>query len=128
MKKVSFVLTLILGCLLTFESKAQTAKNDFTGDWDVTIMGSFLSGDGPMDYTFVFEEDANGNLSGRAYNSEDVEISKIWEVKTNQENKSLTAMFNPEGFEVNIALNIVENDQLEGSLMDFLKITGKRKE
>ena len=123
MKKLSLLFAIILGCFMTLDTKAQTTDATFEGKWDVTIMGT-PNGDATM--TFVFDKNEEGNLTGVVLNPEGVEMSKVTGISMSKENQRLYGNFVAEGYDVNIMLDLVDNEHVQGNVMDMFDAKGVR--
>ncbi|MEO6980751.1 MAG: hypothetical protein ABI113_20320 [Mucilaginibacter sp.] len=121
MKKLSLILTIAIGLFLSLTVKAQTKPDYFTGKWTVTVMGT-PNGDAKMD--FVFER-KDGKLVGAVQDSTGKELSKITQI--DEKDKSITAAFNIQSYDVTLTLDPVDDDHVKGSLMGMFDAKGIRK-
>jgi hypothetical protein len=121
MKKAVFIFSLIAGMFLCVNAKAQSAPTDyFAGKWKVTIIGT-PQGDATM--TFDFER-KDGKLTGSMRDSTDKEISKITQI--DEKEKTITAYFTAQGYDVNLLLEPLDADRVKGSLMGMFQAKGER--
>ena len=120
MKKPSLLLTVILGMLLTMSVKAQTKPDYFAGKWAVVVMGT-PNGDAKMN--FVFER-KDGKLTGTVRDTTDKELSKITSI--DEKDKTITAAFNIQSYDVTLTLEPIDDDHVKGSLMGMFDAKGVR--
>ncbi|MFA6084596.1 hypothetical protein [Mucilaginibacter sp.] len=120
MKKLILTFTVIASMFLCVGAKAQSTTDYFTGKWKVIIMGT-PQGDATM--MFVFEK-KDGKLTGALRDSTDKEISKITQI--DEKDKSITAYFNTQGYDVNLMLEPLDADRVKGSLMGMFAAKGER--
>ena len=120
MKKLNLVFTIAIALFMSVVVKAQT-KDYFAGKWTVTVMGT-PNGDAKMD--FVFER-KDGKLVGAVQDSTGKELSKITQI--DEKDKSITAAFNIQSYDVTLTLDPVDDDHVKGSLMGMFDAKGIRK-
>ena len=120
MKKLSFVLTLVLGLCLSFNAKSQTNDEYFPGKWKVTIFGT-PQGDATM--VFVIEK-KDGKFTGVVLDTTGTEISKISNVE--EAPKTITVFFTAAGYDLSLPLEPVDADNVKGSLMGMFDAKGVR--
>lgn len=111
MKKLSLIFTVVVCMFLSFNAKAQSNADYFAGKWKVTVFGT-PNGDAKM--TFLFEK-KDGKLTGALRDSTDKEISKITQI--DEKEKTITAYFNTQGYDVTLELTPIDTDSAKGSLM-----------
>lgn len=80
------------------------------------------NGDAKMD--FVFER-KDGKLVGAVQDSTGKELSKITQI--DEKDKSITAAFNIQSYDVTLTLDPVDDDHVKGSLMGMFDAKGIRK-
>lgn len=125
MKKASIIFfTLFLGIAVKGLAQAAdtTAADYFAGKWEISILGT-PNGDSKLvaeltrkDGTLSGElKDPSGNLPGA------IPISNIEETK-----EQLTIYFSAQGYDVNLVLAKVDQDNLKGSLLGMFDSKAKR--
>lgn len=121
MKKLSFFFTVMLGLFIAANTHAQTAPADYyPGKWNVVIIGT-PQGDSKM--TLVLER-KDGKLTGAVQDSTGKEISKITSV--DEKNKTITAAFTAQSYDVTLTLDPVDDDHVKGSLLGMFDAKGVR--
>ena len=120
MKKLSFVLTLVLGLCLSFNANSQTNDEYFPGKWKVTIFGT---PQGDVTMVFVIEK-KDGKFTGVVQDSTGTEISKITNVE--EAAKSITVYFSAAGYDLSLPMEPVDADNLKGSIMGMFDAKGIR--
>jgi hypothetical protein len=120
MRKLSLIFTVALGLFLAISAKAQTAPDYFPGKWNVVVMGT-PNGDAKM--TFVLER-KDGKLTGAVQDSTGKEMTKITQI--DEKDKSITAAFTIQSYDVTLTLDPVDDDHVKGSLMNMFDAKGVR--
>ena len=126
MKKLSLILTVVLGVFLSLNVKAQTTAattapaDYFPGKWNVVVKGT-PNGDAKM--TFVIER-KDGKLTGAVQDSTGKEMTKITSI--DEKDKTITAAFTIQSYDVTLTLEPVDADDVKGSLMGMFDATGVR--
>ncbi|WPV02022.1 hypothetical protein SNE26_09565 [Mucilaginibacter sp. cycad4] len=120
MNKLSVMLTVIVGTLLTLTVKAQTKTDYYPGKWNVLVMGT-PNGDSKM--TFVLER-KDGKLTGAVQDSTGKELTKI--TRVDEKDKTITAAFTAQNYDVTLTLEPVDDDHVKGSLMGMFEAKGVR--
>jgi len=120
MKKLSLIFTVVIGLLLSSNVKAQTKPDYYPGKWNVLIMGT-PNGDSKM--TFVLER-KDGKLAGAVQDSTGKELTKITSVE--EKDKTITAAFTIQSYDVTLTLDPVDDDHVKGSLMGMFDAKGVR--
>lgn len=92
-------------------AKAKTTADYFAGKWNVIIIGT-LNGDSKL--TLVFDK-KDGKLTGAVRNSSDKEPAKITQI-----DKSITAAFNVQNYDVTLTLDPVDENNVKEALWVFL--------
>jgi len=115
------MITALLAMFVTFGAKAQAPADYFPGKWEITILGT-PQGDAKL--TFVFER-KDGKLAGTVRDSTNKELSKI--DKIDEKDKTITAAFNIQSYDVTLTLEPVDADHIKGSLMQMFEARGVRK-
>ena len=119
MKKLSFILTVAIGMLFGLNAKAQTTDY-FPGKWNVVVMGT-PNGDAKM--TFVLER-KDGKLSGAVQDTTGKEMTKITSIE--EKDKTITAAFTIQSYDVTLTMEPVDDDHVKGSLMGMFDAKGVR--
>lgn len=120
MKKLSLIFTVVLGLFFAFNAKAQSKPDYYPGKWNVIVMGT-PNGDAKM--TFVFER-KDGKLTGAVQDTTGKEMTKITQI--DEKDKSITAAFTIQSYDVTITLDPVDDDHVKGSLMGMFDAKGVR--
>jgi uncharacterized protein YvpB len=122
MKKLSLILTMVMGLLFSNYAKAQSNADYFVGKWKITVIGT-PNGDASMYFKFEKKE---GKLTGNISDSTGTAISTITSIE--ESGKSITAYFTTQGYDVNIQIEPLEGDadKVKGSLMGMFDATGVR--
>ena len=126
MKKLSLILTVVLGVFLSLNVKAQTTAvttapaDYFPGKWNIVVKGT-PNGDAKM--TFVIER-KDGKLTGAVQDSTGKEMTKITSI--DEKDKTITAAFTIQSYDVTLTLEPVDADDVKGSLMGMFDATGVR--
>jgi hypothetical protein len=132
MKKHHLIFTLILALFVSVNVKAQTTTTAtatgaattttdyFPGKWNVVIMGT-PGGDAKM--TFALER-KEGKLSGAVQDSTGKELTKITSIE--EKDKSITAAFTIQSYDVTLTLDPIDDDHVKGSLMGMFDAKGVR--
>ena len=119
MKKLSLILTVVVALFLSLNAKAQTADY-YPGKWNVTVMGT-PNGDAKM--TFVLER-KDGKLTGAVQDTTGKEMTKITQI--DEKDKTITAAFTIQSYDVTLTLDPVDDDHVKGSLMGMFDAKGIR--
>jgi hypothetical protein len=120
MKKLSLILTVVIALFLTVKASAQTTADYFPGKWNVVILGT-PNGDAKI--TFVLER-KDGKLAGAVQDSTGKELTKITQI--DEKDKSITAAFTIQSYDVSLTLDPVDDDHVKGSLMGMFDAKGVR--
>jgi hypothetical protein len=121
MKKLSFFFTLMLGLFFAANTHAQTTTADYyPGKWNVIVMGT-PQGDAKL--TLVLER-KDGKLTGAVQDSTGKELSKITSI--DEKDKTITAAFTAQSYDVTLTLDPVDDDHVKGSLLGMFNATGVR--
>jgi hypothetical protein len=120
MKKLSLTFTVILALFLSINASAQSTTDYFAGKWKVTIFGT-PNGDAPMN--FVFER-KDGKLTGVVQDTTNKEMAKISQI--DEKEKTITAAFTIQSYDVTLTLEPVDDDHVKGSLMGMFDAKGIR--
>lgn len=120
MRKLSLIFTVIIGLFLSLNVKAQTSPDYYPGKWNILIMGT-PNGDSKM--TFVLER-KDGKLTGAVQDSTGKEMTKITSI--DEKDKTITAAFTVQSYDVTLTLDPVDDDHVKGSLMGMFDAKGVR--
>ena len=120
MKKLSLILTVVVALFLSLNAKAQTTADYYPGKWNVTVMGT-PNGDAKM--TFVLER-KDGKLTGAVQDTTGKEMTKITQI--DEKDKTITAAFTIQSYDVTLTLDPVDDDHVKGSLMGMFDAKGVR--
>ena len=127
MKKLTLILTVVLGLFFCVNAKAQTTApatatttDYFPGKWNIVVKGT-PNGDAKM--TFVIER-KDGKLTGAVQDSTGKEMTKITTI--DEKDKTITAAFTIQSYDVTLTLEPVDADDVKGSLMGMFDATGVR--
>ena len=120
MKKLSMIFTIVAGLLMALNVSAQTKTDYYPGKWNVLIMGT-PNGDAKM--TFVFER-KDGKLTGAVQDSTGKEITKVTSIE--EKDKTITAAFTVQSYDVTLTLDLVDDDHVKGSMMGMFDAKGVR--
>ena len=121
MKKLSLIFTVLFAVFMAVSVKAQTTTADyFAGRWDVLIIGT-PNGDAKL--SFIFNK-LDGKLLGSIQDTTGKEVSKITQI--DQKDKSITAAFNIQSYDVTLTLDPVDENHVKGSLMGMFEAKGIR--
>jgi hypothetical protein len=120
MKKLSLIFTVVMGLFFGLNAKAQSNTDYFAGKWTVTVLGT-PNGDSKMN--FVFER-KDGKLTGTVQDSTGKELSKITQI--DEKDKTITAAFNIQSYDVTLTLEPIDADNVKGSLMNMFDAKGIR--
>ena len=123
MKKASILFVLMLvSVALNSIAQAPAATDFFVGRWEIVVVGT-PNGDAKF-LTDLVRKDGKltGTLEDPAAASKDpIPITKIEEGTD-----KLTLYFTAQGYDVNVDLSKVDDDNLKGSLMNMFDATAKR--
>ena len=120
MKKLSLMFTMVLGVLFAIHTNAQTTTDYYPGKWNVIILGT-PQGDSKM--TLVLER-KDGKLTGAVQDSTGKEMTKITQI--DEKDKTITAAFTVQSYDVTLTLDPVDDDHVKGSLLGMFDAKGVR--
>jgi len=120
MKKLSSIFTVVVALFVSLNVKAQTAPDYYPGKWNILVMGT-PNGDSKM--TFVLER-KDGKLGGAVLDSLGKEMTKITSI--DEKDKTITAAFTVQSYDVTLTLDPIDNDHVKGSLMGMFDAKGVR--
>lgn len=135
MKKHHLIFTLILALFVSINVKAQTTATTttaatttsvttttdyFPGKWNVVIIGT-PNGDAKL--TFALER-KDGKLSGAVQDTTGKELTRITSI--DEKDKTITAAFTIQSYDVSLTLEPVDDDHVKGSLMGMFDAKGVR--
>ncbi len=119
MKKARLILFGMLFGLIAISANAQ-ASDFFVGKWAILVKGT---PNGDATSTFVFER-VEGKLTGytQSEGQTPIEFSRVEE-----DGEEVTAYFtSASGYEVYLYIEKIDEDHVEGSMMDMFDCTGER--
>jgi hypothetical protein len=119
MRKLTFIFTVAMALFLGLNAKAQTADY-FPGKWNVVILGT-PNGDAKL--TFVLDR-KDGKLAGVVQDTTGKEMTKITQI--DEKDKTITAAFTIQSYDVTLTLEPVDDDHVKGSLMGMFDARGIR--
>lgn len=123
MKKISMVLTGMFILLSIITSQAQDKEGGFfVGKWKVLVEGT-PSGDSYMIVEFTRNDE--GKLVGSS-SDEKGENPATTFTRIDAKGETITAYWVAQGYDVYLFLEKINDDEVEGSLMDMFDATGKR--
>jgi len=120
MKKLSLIFTVVAALFFSLNVKAQAPTDFYPGKWVVTVFGT-PNGDAKM--TFVLER-KDGKLGGAVQDSTGKELTKITSI--DEKDKTITAAFTIQSYDVTLTLDPVDDDHVKGSLMGMFDAKGAR--
>lgn len=135
MKKHHLIFMLILALFVSINVKAQTTATTttaatttsvttttdyFPGKWNVVIIGT-PNGDAKL--TFALER-KDGKLSGAVQDTTGKELTRITSI--DEKDKTITAAFTIQSYDVSLTLEPVDDDHVKGSLMGMFDAKGVR--
>lgn len=120
MRKLNLIFIAIIGLFLSLNVKAQTTPDYYPGKWNILVMGT-PNGDSKM--TFILER-KDGKLTGAVQDSTGKELTKITSVE--EKDKTITAAFTIQSYDVTLTLDPVDDDHVKGSLMGMFDAKGVR--
>lgn len=105
-----------------FQASAQTAPatDYFAGKWNIIVLGT-PNGDSKM--TFVLER-RDGKLGGVVQDTTGKELAKIAQI--DEKDKSITAAFTIQSYDVTLTLDPVDDNHVKGNLMNMFDAKGER--
>jgi hypothetical protein len=121
MKKIKLILAGLLAfvCIAT-KVQAQTAPSFYAGKWDVLIKGT---PNGDVHITFNLTE-KDGKLDGTFVDPESKKDVPLTKVET--ADGKVTIYFTISAYDVNLAMEKVDDTHIKGSLMGMFESTGER--
>ena len=123
MKKISMVLTGMFILLSILTSQAQDKESEFfVGKWKVLVEGT-PNGDSYMIVEFTRNDE--GKLVGSS-SDEKGETPATKFTRIDAKGETITAYWVAQGYDVYLFLEKINDDEVEGSLMDMFDATGKR--
>lgn len=119
MRKLIFIFTVAMALFFGLNAKAQTTDY-FPGKWNVVVMGT-PNGDAKL--TFVLER-KDGKLGGVVQDTTGKEMTKITQI--DEKDKTITAAFTIQSYDVSLTMEPVDDDHVKGSLMGMFEAKGIR--
>ncbi|MFD1142547.1 hypothetical protein ACFQ4C_15585 [Larkinella insperata] len=123
MKKGSlFLFVFFLGLTFRGFSQAPAPEDFFAGKWEIVITGT-PNGDAKFITNLVRKD---GKLTGEMADPTDATKEKIPLTKIEESSDKLSLYFTAQGYDVNVDLAKVDDDNLKGSLMNMFDAKAKR--
>jgi len=122
--KKSFIILLTLMLGITFSGLSQnTAQKDFfAGKWEFTVLGT-PNGDAKFSTTLTRKE---GKLTGELSDPNNPTKEKIAITKIDEMSDKITIYFTSSGYDVNLEMSKVDENNLKGSMMGMFDAKGVR--
>ena len=122
--KKSFIILLALMLGITFSGLSQnTAQKDFfAGKWEFTVLGT-PNGDAKFSTTLTRKE---GKLTGELSDPTNPTKEKIAITKIDETSDKITIYFTSSGYDVNLEMSKVDENNLKGSMMGMFDAKGVR--
>ncbi len=112
-----FFIVLFSGAMLNVKAPA----NYFEGKWDITVVGT-PQGDSRLILCF---EEKNGKLEGKVIDpATNTVVSPITSIE--QKEKTVTIIFEAQGYTVSLQLNEKDKNSVTGSMMGMFDASGTR--
>ena len=112
-----FFIVLFAGAMLSVKAPA----NYFEGKWDITVVGT-PQGDSRLILCF---EEKNGKLEGKVIDpATNTVVSPITSIE--QKEKTVTIIFEAQGYTVSLQLNEKDKNSVTGSMMGMFDASGTR--
>ena len=112
-----FFIVLFAGGMLNVKAPA----NYFEGKWDITVVGT-PQGDSRLILCF---EEKNGKLEGKVIDpATNTVVSPITSIE--QKEKTVTIIFEAQGYTVSLQLNEKDKNSVTGSMMGMFDASGTR--
>ncbi|MGV3559935.1 hypothetical protein [Larkinella arboricola] len=123
MKKVSFFLVMVLvSVALRGISQAPAPEDFFAGKWEINVAGT-PNGDARFVTDLVRKD---GKLTGELTDPTGTMKEKIPLTSIEESTDKIALYFTTQGYDVNIDLTKVDDDNLKGSLMNMFEAKAKR--
>lgn len=112
------------GNLMSFTAMATRVKAQdfFTGKWDMVILGT-PNGDAKM-VANINRKD--GKLTGELSDPSGTQQEKIPITNIEEEASKITIYFTTSGYDVHVVLDKIDDDNMNGKLMNMFETTAKR--
>ena len=123
MKKIIFILATVFFLMCNLTVKAQDKSSDyFVGTWELLVEGT-PEGDGIMVVDLSRNDD--GKLTGTLSNKS--KETKIIISQVDEKEKDITIFYTSDsGFDINIYIKKVGDNDVSGNIMNMFDLTGKR--
>jgi hypothetical protein len=114
----------LMGSLMGYKADAVRIKSQdaFVGKWELLVIGT-PQGDAKMIAHLSRKE---GKLTGELSDPEDEKKEKIAITNIEEEANKITLYFTTSGYDINVALDKVDDDNLKGQLMGMFETKAKR--
>lgn len=122
MQKASvFLFVFFLGAAFSGSSQTTTPADFFAGKWDILVKGT-PNGDAKFSTNLIRE---NGKLVGKLTTTEaGAEPIPITEIE--EAGDKVSIFFTAQGYDLELALSKVDDDTLNGTLMNMFEASAKR--
>ncbi|MCQ6961128.1 hypothetical protein [Mucilaginibacter aquariorum] len=121
MKKFKTMFLIVFSLFAVVSARAQT-KDYYPGKWDVMVYGTPY---GDVKLTFALER-KDGKLSGVVQDSTGKETAKI--TKIDEKEKEAIIAYTTQGYDVELTIDPVDDDNVKGNLAGFTAKGVRRKE
>ncbi|OOQ60264.1 hypothetical protein [Mucilaginibacter pedocola] len=121
MRKITLAIAGIFAFMLfTAKAQAQTAPSFYAGKWDILIKGT-PNGDVHLMFTLT---EKDGKLDGTFTDPESKKEVPVTKIET--ADGKVTLYFTISNYDVNLAMEKVDDTHIKGSLMGMFESTGER--
>jgi hypothetical protein len=121
MKKASIVLLVLFFAVIN-QGFSQSATDFYAGKWEISILGT-PQGDAKLVANFTRKD---GTLIGDLSDPVDTLKEKIPISKIEEDGGKITIYFSASGYDLNIPFEKVDEDNLQGKLMNMFESKAKR--
>jgi hypothetical protein len=123
MKKVSLILLLFTFGLVTKGfSQAEKTADFFAGKWEFLIEGT-PQGDVKLVAELIRKD---GKLGGQLSNPDTPDAEKIQITSIDEEANKIILYFTASGYDLNLAMTKIDEDNLKGTMFDMFEAKGLR--
>lgn len=123
MKKVSLILmVLTFGLVFKGFSQAEKSVDFFAGKWEFLIEGT-PQGDVKLVAELIRKD---GKLEGQLSNPDTPDAEKIQITSIDEESDKIVLYFTTSGYDLNLAMTKIDEDNLKGSMFDMFEAKGVR--
>jgi hypothetical protein len=122
MKTIKMIFAAALFILASVTVKAQEKTDFFVGKWATHTIGT---PGGDSNSVVIFKRNADGKLGGALLSGANAANENTFS-RVDEKEKSITAYFKANGYDVYIYLEKTDENNLTGSMMDMFDMTAKR--